>query len=134
MKDSFVLNWWNRLYARHGGKLWLGQAVLIFAVGFVVAWSTSGKLGPADNNLAVTPTSKASGPSMWTCSMHPQIRSATPGDCPICGMDLIPVATQTGGMRTLTLSPESCALMSIASVPADRKYVSHEIPLVGKVD
>ena len=27
---------------------------------------------------------------MWTCSMHPQIMQSEPGDCPICGMDLIP--------------------------------------------
>ena len=27
--------------------------------------------------------------SVWTCSMHPQIRQDEPGDCPICGMDLI---------------------------------------------
>lgn len=27
---------------------------------------------------------------IWTCSMHPQIRKTEPGDCPICGMDLIP--------------------------------------------
>lgn len=26
-----------------------------------------------------------------TCSMHPSVKSATPGTCPICGMDLIPV-------------------------------------------
>lgn len=29
---------------------------------------------------------------VWTCSMHPQIRQDGPGDCPICGMDLIPVS------------------------------------------
>ena len=28
---------------------------------------------------------------VWTCSMHPQVRQDGPGDCPICGMDLIPV-------------------------------------------
>ncbi len=27
----------------------------------------------------------------WTCSMHPQIDLPEPGDCPICGMDLIPM-------------------------------------------
>ena len=27
---------------------------------------------------------------LWTCSMHPQIMQTEPGDCPICGMDLIP--------------------------------------------
>ena len=29
---------------------------------------------------------------MWTCSMHPQIREAGPGSCPICGMALEPEA------------------------------------------
>lgn len=29
--------------------------------------------------------------TIWTCSMHPQIRQNEPGDCPICGMDLIPL-------------------------------------------
>jgi membrane fusion protein, copper/silver efflux system len=28
----------------------------------------------------------------YTCSMHPQVRQDEPGDCPICGMDLIPVS------------------------------------------
>jgi len=30
-------------------------------------------------------------PAYYTCSMHPSVRQATPGKCPICGMDLIPV-------------------------------------------
>ncbi|MFO8054661.1 MAG: efflux RND transporter periplasmic adaptor subunit [Bacteroidales bacterium] len=29
----------------------------------------------------------------WTCSMHPQIKQDKPGDCPICGMELIPVTS-----------------------------------------
>lgn len=28
----------------------------------------------------------------YTCPMHPQIISDTPGKCPICGMDLVPIA------------------------------------------
>ena len=28
---------------------------------------------------------------IWTCSMHPQIQQNEPGDCPLCGMDLIPL-------------------------------------------
>ncbi|MEQ8880680.1 MAG: heavy metal-binding domain-containing protein, partial [Cyclobacteriaceae bacterium] len=31
---------------------------------------------------------------VWTCSMHPQIRQPEPGQCPICGMDLIPANTR----------------------------------------
>ncbi len=74
------------------------------------------------------------GPSLWTCSMHPQIRQPNPGKCPICGMDLIPVAKSSGGLRTLTVSPETKALMSVQTAPVERKYVRHEIRMVGKVD
>ncbi|MDQ3186180.1 MAG: copper-translocating P-type ATPase [Pseudomonadota bacterium] len=34
----------------------------------------------------------------WTCPMHPEIIRDLPGDCPICGMALVPIAgTGTGG-------------------------------------
>ena len=29
---------------------------------------------------------------IWTCSMHPQVLQDHPGPCPICGMQLTPVA------------------------------------------
>ncbi len=35
---------------------------------------------------------------MWTCSMDPQVMQSEPGDCPICGMDLIPVKTNDEGL------------------------------------
>jgi len=35
---------------------------------------------------------------MWTCSMHPQIMQPEPGDCPICGMDLIPAESGADGL------------------------------------
>ncbi|NJK84902.1 MAG: heavy metal translocating P-type ATPase [Bacteroidales bacterium] len=28
---------------------------------------------------------------MYTCPMHPEVRSDSPGSCPICGMDLVPL-------------------------------------------
>lgn len=33
---------------------------------------------------------------VWTCSMHPQIRLAKPGQCPICGMNLVPAKPDQG--------------------------------------
>lgn len=32
----------------------------------------------------------------YTCPMHPQIRQIGPGDCPICGMSLVPLAITSG--------------------------------------
>src|ERR1700758_5706675 len=39
----------------------------------------------------------------WTCTMHPSVHSKTPGKCPICSMDLVPVMKKvsndnSGGM------------------------------------
>ncbi len=46
---------------------------------------------------APTPRKAAEG-SKWTCPMHPEIVRDAPGDCPICGMALVPIAgTGTGG-------------------------------------
>jgi Cu+-exporting ATPase len=36
------------------------------------------------------PITSASPGAMWTCPMHPQVRQAGPGSCPICGMALEP--------------------------------------------
>jgi len=72
----------------------------------------------------------------WTCSMHPHIRRTEPGKCPICGMDLIPVgktATQPS-VRELVTSQAAKALMDIETAPVERKFVTAEVRMVGKVD
>ena len=35
---------------------------------------------------------------LYTCAMHPHIILNEPGNCPICGMELVPVATESGGV------------------------------------
>ncbi len=74
---------------------------------------------------------------IWTCSMHPQIRQPKPGQCPICGMDLIPVVTDAAldeaGPREITLSPAARRLAEVAVAPVERRAVAVEIRLVGKV-
>ncbi len=42
---------------------------------------------------AAAPTVPVKAAGLYTCPMHPQIREAKPGSCPICGMTLEPVAT-----------------------------------------
>src|SRR6266481_3678288 len=39
-----------------------------------------------------------SGSTIYTCPMHPEVRSISPGTCPKCGMKLVPVAMTEGGM------------------------------------
>jgi Cu(I)/Ag(I) efflux system membrane fusion protein len=37
----------------------------------------------------------------YTCPMHPQIIRDQPGDCPICGMSLVPLKSETEGERKI---------------------------------
>ena len=52
---------------------------------------------------------------MWTCSMHPQIMQPEPGDCPLCGMDLIPAESGDEGlaMGQFKMTKNAMALANI---------------------
>lgn len=59
---------------------------------------------------------------IWTCSMHPQIRQSEPGDCPICGMELIPLESDNSG----GIDPDA-----IAMTPDAMKLARVETAVVG---
>jgi Cu(I)/Ag(I) efflux system membrane fusion protein len=67
----------------------------IIYIGLLVAGLTLGWLifdnSSKDSNTFEKNSSESKTEEIWTCSMHPQIRQPEAGDCPICGMDLIPL-------------------------------------------
>ena len=60
--------------------------------------------------------------TIWTCSMHPQIRQPEPGQCPMCGMDLIPLRDDGDepGPNTVVLSERAKILARINTTPVRR--------------
>ena len=48
-------------------------------------------LGSCENKHENHTVKQSKSVGYYTCSMHPSVRSKTPGDCPICGMSLIKV-------------------------------------------
>ena len=80
--------------------------------------------------------SEEASPSVWTCSMHPQIQLPKFGKCPICFMDLIPLQTGSngGGEREISVSPYAAKLMELETAPVERRFASAEIRMVGRVD
>ncbi|HSH09864.1 MAG TPA: efflux RND transporter periplasmic adaptor subunit, partial [Oceanipulchritudo sp.] len=76
-------------------------------------------------------------PTVWTCSMHPQIQVPDPGKCPICAMDLIPLESDAGdetGERVMTMSESAMALADIATTVVVRELPVVEVNLVGHLD
>lgn len=54
---------------------------------------------------------------IWTCSMHPQIQRNEPGDCPLCGMDLIPLQSgNTTDPAVLTMTEAAVAMARVRTV------------------
>lgn len=74
---------------------------------------------------------------VWTCSMHPQIRQPEPGDCPICGMDLIPVGghDEVSPSDGVTLSPRARALAKLRTSAVRRQpNVAADLKLLGRLE
>jgi len=67
--------------------------------------------------------------------MHPQIHQPKPGKCPICFMDLIPVAMeeQVAGSQ-IVFSEDALKLMEVQTTLVERKFVEAEVRMVGKVE
>ena len=75
---------------------------------------------------------------MWTCSMHPQIMQPESGDCPICGMDLIPAASSAEGLAAneIKMTENAMALANIQTTIIGDGGTSEEdgiILLSGKI-
>ncbi len=115
------------------GSLWLKGFLLLLA-GLFLGWLFfhSPKAVTDEHTHSATETKK----QLWTCSMHPQIRLDHPGKCPICGMDLIPVA-EISGARTdsnvVHFSEDAAALANVATSIVSRQKPLKEVRLYGKV-
>lgn len=67
----------------------LVAGLVVVALGLAIGLTRS----PSDP--AQRPASPADRPKqLWTCGMHPQVIQDHPGRCPICGMELVPLAAQ----------------------------------------
>lgn len=87
--------------------------------------------------------------SYYTCPMHPQIRSPKKGDCPICGMRLVPVTKEQGnesqhkhegGMEMpeakpgrVFISPQKQQLIGVTKEKVTKRFLTKKIRTVGRL-
>lgn len=76
--------------------------------------------------------------TVWTCSMHPQVRQSEPGQCPLCGMDLIPAAGGSNSpaganLNSLEMTPEAMAMANVSVVKVESGRAQNQLALSGKI-
>ncbi|MGB3467117.1 MAG: efflux RND transporter periplasmic adaptor subunit [Cyclobacteriaceae bacterium] len=109
-------------------------AISTLAGGLLLGWLFFGGTGNSSTEEHNHETEVA-GETTWTCSMHPQIRSNEPGDCPICGMDLIPVDQDEHEVNAMavSMSPTAMQLANVTTEIVGKMTPVKSLRLNGKV-
>ena len=93
-------------------------ALSTLILGLLFGWLLFG--GSENNNVDEHQhTDEMAGETIWTCSMHPQIRKNEAGACPICGMDLIPLEEDNNSELDPMAISMSQTAMQIANVSTE---------------
>ncbi len=106
------------------------------ALGFLLGWVFFGGSGNNETDQHQQVSTETAEETIWTCSMHPQIRQNEPGDCPICGMDLIPLETDHNDEidpMAVSMSPTAMQLASISTAIVGTMDPVKSVRLNGKV-
>lgn len=78
----------------------------------------------------------------YHCPMHPSVVQDHPGQCPICGMTLVPMAAPTApgpgsaalpGLAPIELTPERIQLIGMQTAPVQRRSLQDPLRTVGIV-
>lgn len=99
-------------------------ALLVIAVGVIVYQNvfTGGK-----DDMAISEETE----QLYTCGMHPDIITNEPGNCPICGMKLIPVKDSGNGTAAkegaVTIDPVTVQNMNVKTAKVEEGTLTLEV-------
>jgi membrane fusion protein, copper/silver efflux system len=111
---------------------------VFLALVLMFALASCGKVTPSHEGH-VDSTNTAEEAEYYTCPMHPQVRSATPGICPICHMDLVKASN---GRQQSSLSDTSAVVLNrngqelanVSTVPVGYETVQQSIRAFGTLE
>ena len=110
-------------------KLLIASCIVLFISGIFV-----GRLLFREKNQTVPTHSHHNETDTWTCSMHPQIRSKEPSNCPLCGMALTPlVEATTTDLSSIKMSETAMQLAAIRTQEVGYGLSKKPIRLQGTV-
>jgi Heavy metal binding domain len=75
-------------------------SMLAAAIVFAACNNTSNTNSESDTTaMSKIDTSKMMSGVKYTCTMHPEVISDTPGHCPKCGMEMVPIKDTTANKK-----------------------------------
>ena len=110
------------------------RVTFILLIGVFIGWLLFG--GKSSNKADQTNQEhNHMASTTWTCSMHPQIRQNEPGDCPICGMELISVSLDNlhEDPALVVMSEYAQKLANVQTMVVGDRNDAGQIRLNGKV-
>lgn len=107
-------------------------------IGILIGWFINASSSTSSHQYTSTSDSQqisTSSPQTWTCSMHPQVRKNEAGDCPICGMELIPLSSSEGELdpMAVSMSPTAMQLAQVQTLVVGTRDAEKSMRLNGKV-
>ncbi|WP_258104518.1 efflux RND transporter periplasmic adaptor subunit [Marinoscillum sp. MHG1-6] len=114
----------------------LNNKYVLFGVAFILGATFIWMVQPSDHQDIKPSKNQVSKNEVFTCSMHPQIRQYEPGNCPICGMTLVPLEEDTGGDKdplAVSMSPTSMRLANVVTAVVGKQQATKTLRLNGKV-
>lgn len=127
MKEAIT---WMERGIVHLVWLLLGAALayLLMANPLELGWLGAGESGKG--TMASEGTAEEE--TLWTCSMDPHVMEHEPGNCPVCGMRLVPL--EVGSASTVSLDPGVVQNMNVQTVEVALTDLNQEIRTVGYLE
>ncbi|MDA0315754.1 MAG: efflux RND transporter periplasmic adaptor subunit, partial [Bacteroidetes bacterium] len=107
--------------------------LLTLFLGAALGWSLKSLNSEGSEHSHEVSEGKA---SLWTCSMHPNVKLPEAGACPICGMDLIPAnigPTSDDSPMALQMTPEALAMAQVQTIVVGEGSATKDLTLTGKI-
>jgi Cu(I)/Ag(I) efflux system membrane fusion protein len=136
MQDGFN-RWFQR--APELANPYMGPQML--ACGGASVWSAAGAPAPGhapapDSGHASAHVAGDHAPgdiAYYTCSMHPSVRQAGPGQCPLCGMTLTPVTHEELASGVIHIDDARRRRIGLDTAPVTRAPLGRTIRALGRV-
>ena len=105
---------------------------LVLIVGFFAGWLVFHRSPGKQQPESVVNEKKS---TIWTCSMHPQIRKEEPGQCPLCGMDLIPLNQDAVQIdpNSISMTEDAAKIAEVSTMLVSSQAPVKEVRLYGKI-